>query len=256
MSAIASIAVDSRVCEIADMSAAQLNPSLYETLLALKPAGLSMNGWAMKAGVNRTIFNDVKKRGNIRHDSLIKLLSAAGVSLADFEAGQARVQSEVRGTGMSPREVRDAWVLAGNGVTPVPLVGSAFGGEWNDLEDVEMIELRLSEVLDYIARPPSLAEDPDAYAVEIVGESMVPRYEPGERVFVSPKAAVRIGDDVIVQLRGTGEDQLADHVTEVLIKRLVRRTAGGYELRQFNPEKTFTVPAARVAAIHRVRGRL
>jgi phage repressor protein C with HTH and peptisase S24 domain len=126
------------------------------------------------------------------------------VSLADFEAGQARVQSEVRGTGMSAREVRDAW--ASSGKSPVPLLGSAFGGEWNDLEDVEMIELRLAEVLDYLARPPSLAEDPEAYAVEIVGDSMAPRYEPGERVFVSPKAAVRVGDDVIVQLRAPHEE--------------------------------------------------
>lgn len=236
----------------------QGSPSLYDTLMAIKPEGLSLNAWAVKAGVNRTIFNDVKKRGNIRHDSLIKLLTAVGVSLADFEAGQAPVQSEVRGTGMSPREVREAWAVPEN-VAPVPLLGSAFGGEWDDLEDVEMIELRLAEVFDYLARPPSLTEDPEAYAVEIVGESMAPRYEPGERVFVSPKAAVRVGDDVIVQLRAPGdpdEDDRAGQVTEVLIKRLVRRTAAFYELRQFNPDKTFQVPVARVRRIHRVRGRL
>jgi phage repressor protein C with HTH and peptisase S24 domain len=65
-------------------------------------------------------------------------------------------------------------------------------------------------VLDYLARPPSLADDPDAYAVEIVGESMAPRFEPGERAFVSPKARVGIGDDVIVQLRAVeAREQLA-----------------------------------------------
>lgn len=172
------------------------------------------------------------------------------------------VNSEVRGTGMSAVEIRDAWAMRGD-VQPVPLVGTALGGAYGNLESVEMTELRLSEVLDYLARPQSLADDDSAYAVEIVGDSMAPRFEPGERVFVSPKAAVRPGDDVIVQLTDPrGECDFADAVTDVLIKRLVRRTATMIELRQFNPDTVFEVPLDRVArvkgrlAIHRVRGRL
>jgi phage repressor protein C with HTH and peptisase S24 domain len=42
----------------------------------------------------------------------------------------------------------------------------------------------------------------------------------------------------------------------VLIKRLVRRTGGYVELRQFNPDTTFRVETQRVAKIHRVLGRL
>lgn len=233
------------------------DPALYNALMAVRPSGLSNNAWALRAGVNRTIFNDVKKRGNIRHDSLLKLLGAVGVTLAEFESGQSRVMSEVRGTGMTPRQVRDAWSMDGD-TKPVPLLGSAFGGNWDNLEDVEMIELRLAEVLDYLARPPSLADDSEAYAVEIVGDSMAPRFEPGEMVFVSPKAPVRIGDDVIVQLRAEGnpeESDFAGQITEILIKRLVKRGPDYVELRQFNPDKTFRVPASRVRRIHRVRGR-
>lgn len=251
------MAASARLCEIADMSNADANPSLYATLLSIKPDELSLNAWALKAGVNRSIFNDVKTRGNIRHDSLVKLLSAAGVSLADFEAGQSHVLSEVRGTGLSPREIKDA--LAMPDAARVPLLGSALGGEWDNLEEIEMIELRLGEVLDWLLRPPSLADDAGAYAVEIMGDSMAPRYEPGERVFVSPKAPVRIGDDVIVQLRANGDpaaNDIAGQITEVLIKRVVRRSSSFIELRQFNPDKTFRVPTDRVAAIHRVQGRL
>jgi phage repressor protein C with HTH and peptisase S24 domain len=124
--------------------------------------------------------------------------------------------------------------------------------------DVETTELRLSEVLDNLARPPSLAGDDEAYAVTVIGDSMAPRFEPGEIVFVSPKSTVSIGDDVIVQIRGRrGEQTLeGEKVTDVLIKRLVRRSASFVELRQFNPEKIFRVPADRVSRIHRVRGRL
>ena len=173
------------------------------------------------------------------------------------------VRTEVRGTGMSAAEARNAWAMSGK-AGMLPLVGTAMGGDWNGLKDIELTELRLSEVLDYLSRPPSLAEDPDAYAVEITGTSMVPRFEPGERAFVSPRSPARIGDDVIVQLTGPqppGSD-LADMVTEVLIKRLVKRNADYVELRQFNPDQTFKVPISSIAAvggklaIHRVRGRL
>jgi phage repressor protein C with HTH and peptisase S24 domain len=237
------------------------NP-LYARLMAVKPPDLTLNAWAMRAKVSRNFFNDVRKRGNARHDSLTKILAAAGVSLADFEAGQVQVQTEVRGTGMSARDVQAAW-HGPEHTKPVPLVGSAFGGEWSD--GVEMIELHLSEVLDYLGRPPSIATDPEAYAVEIIGESMAPRYEPGERVFVSPRSPVRVGDDVIVQLRagpvgeggGRNEDsQTSDRVTMVLIKRLVKRGPTFIELRQFNPDTSFRVEMERVAAVHRVRGRL
>lgn len=249
MSAIAFISVDGDLCEIADTMLAPL----YDRLVAVKPPNLTLNAWAVKAGVSRTFFNDVRKRGNANHDSIVKVLDAAGVSLAQFEAGEQPVKTEVRGTGMSVADVERAWRSA-EPSKPVPLLGSAIGGEWQD--QVELTELHLGEVLDYIARPPSVANDKQAYAVTIVGDSMAPRFEPGERAYVSPRSPASIGDDVIVQLLGNGEDQTADRVTMVLIKRLVRRTPAYVELRQFNPETTFQVPTNRVAAIHRVVGRL
>jgi SOS-response transcriptional repressor LexA len=251
----------------ANMPDPEGSSAMYDALMAVKPDGLSLNQWAQRAGMNRSIFNGIKAHGNPTTQTLDRLLDAIGVEPADFRAMLAPVRTEVRGTGMSPREALNAWALPSNS-PPVPLVGSAFGGEWNGLEDIEMMELRLAEVLDYLARPPSLADDPDAYAVEIVGESMSPRYEPGERAFVSPKATVRPGDDVIVQLRAppapVGEDgpgseeasDIAGQITEVLIKRLVKRTSSYVELRQFNPDLTFKVPLERVRRIHRVRGRL
>lgn len=177
--------------------------------------------------------------------------------------GTPLVRTDVKGTGMSASDVKDAWIMPGD-TKPVPLLGTAFGGDWEGLQNVETTELRLTEILDYLSRPPSLADDPEAYAVEIVGDSMAPRFEPGERAFVSPKAAVRPGDDVIVQLASAGDpdSDIAGAVTEVLIKRLVKRTSSFVELRQFNPDQTFNVPLSRVArvggklAIHRVRGRL
>ena len=161
------------------------------------------------------------------------------------------LKSEDPGAGTRASDIRGAWA-APEPHRPVPLIGTAFGGEWD--ADIEMSELRLSEVLDYLGRPPELQTDPDSYALEIVGESMAPRFEPGERAFVSPLSPVRIGDDVVVQLRAKGPAQ-SDRVKLALIKRLTRRSPTFLELRQFNPDRTFQVPVEQVAAVHRVRGR-
>jgi phage repressor protein C with HTH and peptisase S24 domain len=155
------------------------------------------------------------------------------------------VLTEVRSAGVSPNK------LTGGG--RMPLLGTALGAESADLEDdIELTELHLNDVLDYLAKPEALAGDPGAYALTIVGNSMVPRFKPGERVAVSPRAIVGIGDDVIVQLRG-GEGE-GERIKMVLIKELVRRTASYVELRQFNPDTVFRVEAKRVAAMHKVRG--
>lgn len=140
----------------------------------------------------------------------------------------------------------------------IPVVGSAMGIRSFDPEQhVELTEIDMAEVLDYVARPVSLAADRKAYAVTIVGDSMWPRFRPGRRVIVSPRAPVAIGDDVIVQMRGEeGEEEFRDRVSLVLIKELVKRTAAYIELRQFNPDTEFQVPIEKVAAIHKVVGEL
>jgi len=231
--------------------------AMYDALMELKPEGLSLSQWAQRAGINRSIFNGIRAHGNPTMQTLDKLLAAINVDPADFRARVQPVRTEVRGTGMSQADVKQAWALPS--AQPVPLLGTAFGSDIEEMAGVETTELMLSEVLDYLARPPSLATDSTAYAVTTIGDSMAPRFEPGETVFVSPKAPVNVGDDVLVQLHNgdDGEDsQVAGRVTTVLLKRLVRRTSKFVELRQFNPDKTFQVPVGRVRHLHRVRGRL
>lgn len=241
-----------------DMAETRTNPPIYEELMKLKPEGLSPNGWATRAGMSRAIWADMRRHGNPTRPTLERLLSVVGMTLADFEARIAPVRTEVAATGMSAEQVADAWAMTR--ARPVPVVGSAFGSDGDWADGIETTELMLSEVLDYVGRPPGLANDQEAYAVRIVGESMAPRYEPGELVYVSPRSPVAAGDDVIVQLHDPSDmcegSQVAGRITTVLIKRLVRRSAQLLTLRQFNPEMTFDVPAARVRRIHRVRGRL
>jgi phage repressor protein C with HTH and peptisase S24 domain len=228
------------------------DPPVYRALMKLKPEGLKAGTWAARAGMARNIFNNIREHGNPKRETIEKLLEAIHVSPVQFEALMAPVRTEVAAAGIA--DVRRAF----HGEEPLPalpLLGSAIGGEHQDIDEhVELVELHLGEVLDYIQRPASLARDPHAYAVSILSDSMSPKFEPGDLVAVSPREPVAIGDYVIVQLRNGSESD--ERVTMVLIKRLVRRSAGFVELCQFNPEITFRIDMKRVAAIHKVKGTL
>ena len=223
------------------------DPALYRDLMRLKPDDLTPNAWAVRAGVSRTVWSDMRRHGNPSRRTLEKLLAAADSSLAEFEAlriGDAP-RFEAVGGGQLGDARASAWRAAP--LSPIPVVASSAAGEWQAGSGIEQISIDRSRTVDRIDRPRSLARDQDAYAVTIIGDAMCPRFRPGKRVIVSPLAPVEIGDDVIVLLRGQ-ERSLA------LVKQVTRRTARFVELRQYDPDLRFTIEATAIEAIHKVMG--
>jgi len=227
------------------------DPPLYRDLMRLKPDELTPNAWAVRAGVSRTVWSDMRRHGNPSRRTLEKLLDAAGSSLAEFEAlriGALPRSIDAGGTGVGDMR-GSAWHAAP--LLPVPLFRSAMAGEWqNDGRLIEMTEIDLGAVVGRLVRPASLAGDAEAYAVTVIGDSMWPRFRPGRQLLASPAAPIAIGDDVLVRLAGHEDDGKA----LVLIKELVRRTSALVELRQFNPDVLFTVDAAKIDAVHKIVG--
>jgi len=226
---------------------------VYRDLLRFKPDGLSPNAWAVSAGVNRTVWTDMRRHGNPSRRTLEKLLVAAGSSLAEFEAlrtGGPEHPGPAAPAGVGETR-RRGWTP--QSLPPLRLRESALAGEYGDAgSGIEMMEVRSGTELDRLPRPASLAGDPDAYAVTVVGDSMWPRFRPGRRVAVSPHSPVAIGDDVLVRLQAKGNERSEF----ALLKELVRRTAAFVELRQFNPTTSFRVDTADVEAIQKVAGEI
>lgn len=214
-------------------------------------AGMAPSKVAIEAGLAATTITRAYK-GTATTRMSQPTLDRLKERFPDFPGWAGKVRSEVAGFGDQPFEEKYGTA----GLATIPLLGSAIGIETFDPEkQIELTEVDAGDVLDHIARPASLARDSHAYALTVVGDSMWPRFRPGRRVIISPKAAVSIGDDVVVQLRGrNGDDEHRERVSLVLIKELVRRTASYIELRQFNPDLTFRVEAERVAKIHKVIG--
>jgi phage repressor protein C with HTH and peptisase S24 domain len=98
-----------------------------------------------------------------------------------------------------------------------------------------------TEVAKWISRPPSI-RDKQAYGLIVKGDSMVPRYFPGELIIASPRATVKSGSFVCAMLKTGGR----------MIKRAYRQE-DGWNLVSINeayPPRF--VQDADIAAIHKV----
>lgn len=217
---------------------------LFEQLMRFLPDGMTANAWAVKAGVSRTIWADLKRHGNPSRRTLEKLLAAAGSSLAEFEAlrvGRPAHSTAAPANGLA--EKGSGW--RGTPLAPIPLLATSLAGELGAAGSrIVLHSIDDALTVGQVDRPISLAADLNAYAVTIAGNSMWPRFRPGRRLLVSPAAPVGISDDVLIRLAGD----------RVLIKEMAWRSATMVELRQFNPDVTFAVRAAEMTAAHKIVG--
>ncbi len=195
--------------------------------------GLSPSGLAKRAGLDPTTFNPSKRRmpdGRARWpstESLAKVLDATGATLDAFTALVTGARALPAGGRATPAAARR-----------VPLIGFAQAGAEGFFDDGGYPvgggwdEVTLPEIA-----------DPNAYALEISGESMEPVFRDGDLVIVSPAAPIRRGDRVVVRTANG----------EVMAKQLARRSARRVELRSFNPahpDRSFEL--GEVSWVHRI----
>jgi phage repressor protein C with HTH and peptisase S24 domain len=174
-----------------------------------KHYGLSPSGLAKRAGLDPTSFNKSKRitgEGRPRWpttESIAKVLQATGASFDEFSALVAA----------PPR--------SGNAAAqPIPLIGLTKAGSGGFFDDGGF---PVGGGWDQIRFP--RVDDDNAYALEVTGDSMEPLYREGDILIVSPNAAPRKGDRVV--LRTTDG--------EVMAKILLKRTTRTVELVSFNP---------------------
>jgi phage repressor protein C with HTH and peptisase S24 domain len=194
--------------------------------------GLSASGLARRSGLDPTTFNPSKRRmpdGRNRWpstESVAKVLDATGASLDAFAT-----------------LVSGARALASNASTRatarrVPLIGFAQAGSDGYFDDGGY---PVGGAWDEVSLPE--IGDPNAYALEISGDSMEPVFRDGDMVIVSPSAPIRRGDRVVVRTdRG-----------EVMAKQLARRSARRIELRSLNPaHPNYSFDLSEVTWMHRI----
>lgn len=188
--------------------------------------GLSASGLAKQAGLDPTAFNKSKRitgEGRPRWpttESIAKVLSATGASFDDFTA---LVTAEPRRR---------------NPAQPIPLIGMTQAGGGGFFDDGGF---PVGGGWDQIRFP--RVDDDNAYALEVTGDSMAPLYRDGDVLVVSPNAAPRKGDRVVLRTIDG----------EVMAKVLVRRTVKTVELASLNPaHPNLVFPVERIDWIARI----
>jgi phage repressor protein C with HTH and peptisase S24 domain len=178
-------------------------------------AGLSASGLARRSGLDPTTFNKSKRvtaSGRARWpstESIAKALTATGTPMDVFV------------------ELINSY--GGAATRAVPLLGFAEAGAGGYFDDGGF---PVGEGWDEIAFP--AVSDKNTYALEVSGHSMEPAYRDGDVILVSPAAAIRRGDRVVVKTRAG----------EVMAKELKRRTAKSIELTSLNADHGDRVIAA------------
>lgn len=193
--------------------------------------GLTPSGLAKRAGLDPTTFNRSKRiagDGKPRWpstESISKILTATGTNMTEFT-------SLVTGAPALPAPMR------ATAMRRIPLIGLAQAGTQGYFDDAgypvggSWDEISLPEI-----------GDPNAYALEISGDSMEPVYRAGDQVIVSPNAPCRRNDRVVLRTKDG----------EVTAKVLARQSARRVELLPFNPDhKPLGFDLKDVAWMHRI----
>jgi len=193
--------------------------------------GLSVSGLAKRAGLDPTTFNPSKRHlgdGRARWpstESVAKVLGATGATLEEFTALVSGARALSSGAITRPaRRIPLIGLAQAGGDGYFDDGGYPVGGGWD--------EVSLPEIA-----------DPNAYALEISGNSMEPVYRDGDMVIVSPSAPIRRSDRVVVRTTDG----------EVMAKQLTRRSARRVELKSLNPaHPDYSFELNEVAWVHRI----
>ena len=169
---------------------------------------------------------ELRKQKHITQEELGKVLDIQKAAISKYENGRAEPSTEVRKKmsayfgvsidyllGNSPAKL-SAQKL-GRGVR-IPVLGRVVAGI-----PIEAVE----EILDYEEITPELAATGEFFALQVKGDSMLPKLEEGDIVIVKKQADVETGDIAIVLVNGD----------EATIKQ-VKKVTGGIMLYGFNPD--------------------
>jgi len=204
-------------------------------------------------------MNRIREFRSVRGWSLQQLADASGTSKSQIdklEKGERRLTVDwmvrlAKPLACDPRDlmgdapgaakfqkIRFGEKIPANANTLIPVRGAARGGGKQ--------EMFLSDgPIDHVPRPYYLTHAKDAYAIYVVGDSMVPMYRPRQLLFINPYKPPSPGSGVVV----------IDKKGAVLIKEFVRQKPNGVVLREYQPkQRDFTLDQSDIVTLHAVAG--
>jgi len=189
-------------------------------------------------------IREIRKRHDLTAAQLSRMLGVPGQRLRRWDRHEVNPPRDVcRQIGerfgystefVAGEDDNDKIQAATTAPQSIPLYGRAAAGDGAVI---------ITDPIDYVARPNSLQNVDDCYAVMVVGNSMEPRFFEGEIVTVHPYKPVRANDYCVIQYQNNGE-QLA------IVKRFVEKNGKTITLSQHNPNKQIEIATKDLLAMH------
>ncbi|ANV25273.1 S24 family peptidase [Agrobacterium pusense] len=123
----------------------------------------------------------------------------------------------------------------------VPVMGTAAGSHTKGAFQL------LPGPVDYVRRPPALANVRGLYSLFVEGTSMVPQYYPGDLIYVNPNKPARFGDAVVIQCRDHHEDGF-----EGTIGVYLKRTETHITIQKHNPPAEIKISREIIVNVHKI----
>lgn len=196
--------------------------------LAREAKGWSQSELAEKIGANQQTIGKIET-GKIKRSSYLGLIERAlGIDLHKKDT-QALSEFQIARKELS------------YGPDDLPVRGLAEGGDG---------ALVISpDPFDFVARPEALSRVPDAYAVIVVGESMIPEFKPGETALIHPHLPPVPGEPhLFISDDGNGTQTAC-------IKSLIRATPEIWHVESWNPHTTGALERKLWQTCHRIIGK-
>lgn len=212
----------------------------------MKALGIKPRELSLRVGTNAFYVRDLLDgtTASPRMDKLMKLADALGCTVTDLtgESGVPAAPSAPPAPPIAEVDLSRVVDIPDRIAMPlnVPVYGVAVGGSDADFQ-------MNGEVVDYVRRPPGLANARRVFAIYVQGDSMWPKYEAGDLVYLNPDRGPRSGDDVVIEMKPNGHKP-----GDCFIKRLVRRTPTQIVCQQFNPAGELVYDVAQVKAVYKV----
>lgn len=206
--------------------------AVHNRLSALRrQAGLTQDQLAQRADTVRSQIVKLERgERRLTVDWMLRLAKALNCDPKDL------LPPEVS----APQPAPSPWATGPGGAPArdLPVCGAARGG-------ANALFVDQGNALEHVYRPAQLAGVGNAFAVYAVGDSMEPKYQAGDLLFINPNLPPVKGCFVVVEL--------GDH--EAYVKQFVSQSDTILTLREFSPEdRSFPIETSRVKAIYRVVG--
>ena len=196
---------------------------------------------------------EARQRANLTQQDLASRLNVTKAAVSSWEHGTVPRQDKIADIAKATN-VSLEWLLLGNknageydsrqisgrpAIKLIPVYGQAVAGINGEFafDGKKLFE---------VPCPPCLLNVDNAYGVEVAGDTMSPRYEDGEIVYVDTVRRIKKGDYVVAQIMMKEEDSFPT----AFIKRFIRHNEKELVLTQLNPAKELVFPHQRVVSVH------